>query len=99
MATPGWRARIARAATSPSSVWVGGIRMSTIAMSGGSASMAASSSLAVSGLGGDLEPGLAEQRGDPLADEQVVVRDHDPHGSSAQTVVPPPGGLTTRSVP
>ena len=42
-----------------------------------------------------LDPGLLEQRHDPLADEQVVVRDHDPHGSSAVIVVPAPGGLVT----
>ena len=51
------------------------------------------------GLGRHLEPGLAEQRGDPLADEQVVVRDHDPHGSSALTVVPAAGRADTRSRP
>ena len=73
--------------------------MSTIATSGSCASTSRSSSSAVAGLPGHLDPGLLEQRRDPLADEQVVVRDHDPHGSSAVIVVPAPGGLVTYSLP
>jgi hypothetical protein len=44
---PGWRRRISCAAWMPSSVWVGGMRMSTMATSGSWRSTAASSSSAV----------------------------------------------------
>ena len=53
----------------------------------------------VVGLRHDVEPALAQERGDALAHEHVVVGDHDPHGSSAVTVVPAPAGLVTRSRP
>ena len=49
--TRGCAARIASAARRPSSVWVGGIRMSTIATSGGSRSTCSSSASAVAALG------------------------------------------------
>ena len=65
---PGRRARISCAARSPSSVCVGGIRMSTIATSGSCASTSLSSSSAVPALPADLDPGLLEQRRDSLAD-------------------------------
>ena len=50
-------ARIASAARSPSSVWVGGIRMSMIATSG-RARGPRQELVRVAGLGDDLEPGL-----------------------------------------
>src|SRR6185369_7433280 len=50
-------------------------------------------------LGGDLDAPVPEQADDPAPHEQVVVGDHGAHGSSAITVVPPPGGLATRSRP
>ena len=89
----GWRSRISRAASRPSSVWVGGIRTSTIAMSGWCSSTRRMQLVAVVGLRHDLDAGAPQQRGDALADEQAVVGDHDPHGSSAVTTVPAPGGL------
>ena len=36
---------------------------------------------------------LAQQRDEPLAQQRLVLGDHDPHGSSARIVVPPPAGL------
>ena len=48
--------------------------------------------VAVVGLRRDVEARLLQERGDALAHEQVVVRDHDAHGSSATTVVPCPAG-------
>ena len=36
----------------------------------------------------DLDARARQQRRDALADEDAVVRDHYPHGSSAVTVVP-----------
>src|SRR5215207_3537333 len=50
-------------------------------------------------LGGDFDARLAQERGEAVANDQVVVGDHDAHGSSALTVVPPPGGLETCSSP
>src|SRR3954452_11723325 len=46
-----------------------------------------------------VDPGAAQEEFDACAGEQAVVRDHDPHGSSAMTTVPVPGGLTTRRLP
>ncbi len=73
--------------------------MSTIATSGSCSVDRAQQLLGLVRLGGHLDAALLQQRRDPLAHEQVVVRDHDAHGSSAVTVVPAPGGLTTRSLP
>ena len=61
------RARISRAARMPSSVCVGGMRMSTIATSGGCASTSRRRSSAGRALGDDLEAGLGEQPRDALA--------------------------------
>ena len=58
----------------------------------GAPSTARSSSSASSTSAATSRPHSSQQRGDPPADEQVVVRDHDPHGSSAVTVVPAPAG-------
>ena len=46
-----------------------------------------------------LEAGLVEQPHEPLAQQDAVLGDHDPHGISALTRVPPPRGLQTRSRP
>ena len=47
----------------------------------------------------DLEPVLVQQRARALAQEDAVLGDHDAHGISALTRVPPPCGLQTRSRP
>src|SRR5262249_4043541 len=47
----------------------------------------------------DLEPVVGQETGDPLAQQQRVVRDHYAHGISACTRVPCPGGLSTVSRP
>ena len=44
-------------------------------------------------------PARRSSDGDALAHQQVVVGDHDPHGSSALTTVPAPAGLVTSSRP
>ena len=51
--------------------------------------------VAVLGLRDDLDVVLAQQRDDALAQQRVVLDDHDPHGSSARIVVPSPGRLVT----
>ena len=55
--------------------------------------------LRVAGLPDDLHPGLLEQPHDPLAQQHRVLGDDYAHGITARTVVPPPGGLTTSSLP
>ena len=55
--------------------------------------------LRVGRLGDDLDALAAHERRDALAQQPAVVGDHDPHGSSAVTTVPAPGGLRMRSVP
>src|SRR4029079_9151771 len=46
----------------------------------------------------DLDGVLRQQAGNALADERCVVGDYDPHGNSAQTVVPRPASLVIDSV-
>src|SRR5439155_382035 len=53
----------------------------------------------VLGLGDDLDLVLAEQRDQALAEQQRVLGDHDPHGSSSSIVVPAPRGELIRSSP
>jgi len=53
----------------------------------------------VLGLGDDVDRALAQQRDDALAQQRVVLDDHDAHGSSARIVVGPPAGLVTLSAP
>ena len=55
--------------------------------------------LGVTGLGDDLEAGVAEQPRRALAEQDRVVGDHDPHGSSTISRVPAPSGLSTSSRP
>ena len=47
----------------------------------------------------DLEPVVAEQSRESVAQERQVFGDHDPHGITARTVVGPPGGLVTLERP
>ena len=49
--------------------------------------------------GDDLVSAVLEQAPEPLAQQHLVLGDHDPHGSSAVSVVPAPGSLSMRSVP
>ena len=70
--------------------------MSTIATSGRCSSTALQQLLRARRLRHHVDPGAAQDRDDARPDEQAVLRDHDTHGSSAVTVVPAPGGLTTR---
>ena len=54
---------------------------------------------AVLGLRDDVDPLLAQQRDDPLAQQRLVFGDDYSHGSSACTVVPSPGLLRTTRMP
>ena len=47
----------------------------------------------------DLEAAILEQADQTLAQQREVLGDHDPHGSSALSVVGPPAGLSTTSDP
>src|SRR5581483_1529402 len=55
--------------------------------------------VAVGDGGDDVEAVVAQKPREAVAKEREVLRDHDPHGSSALTTVGPPGGLTTANVP
>ena len=73
--------------------------MSTIAMSGRSRRAAWTSASAVGDRIDDLEPVVAEQARQPVAQQREILGDQDAHGSSAWTVVGPPGGLVTVNRP
>ena len=73
--------------------------MSTIARSGSLAQDRVDERVGVGDLGDDVEVVVAEQPGEPVAQEREVLGDHDAHGSSARIVVGPPAGLCTVSVP
>ena len=77
---------MASAATSPSSVNVGGMRMSTIATSGCSLATIRRSFCASSTLPTTSRPAALEQACCSLPQEHCVVGDHDAHGISARTV-------------
>ena len=47
----------------------------------------------------DREAVVAQQPGEPVAEQREVFGDQDSHGSSARSVVPPSDGLTMSSVP
>ena len=64
----------------PSSVCVGGIRMSTTAASGRFSGDLADEGLRVTHCCHDVDPGVGEDGGDALPGEHRVVGDHDPHG-------------------
>ena len=49
--------------------------------------------------GDDLVAGVLEQPPQALAQERLVLGDHDAHGSSATTAVPSPRGLETLTLP
>ncbi len=84
--------RISCAASSPSFVYVGGMRMSMTATSGGSAATSRSSSSRGARLGRDLDAVLGEQPREALADDDGVVGEDHAHGIAAVTRVPPAGG-------
>ena len=85
IATLGWRARISRAARSPSSVWVGGMRMSTIARSGRCAvDLRAAARRRSPTCAATSTPASRSSAASPSRTMQVVVGDHDAHGSSAR---------------
>jgi hypothetical protein len=46
-----------------------------------------------------LVPGVFEKPAEALSQQDLVLGDHDSHGSSATTTVPPPAGLSTVRVP
>ena len=92
MPIAGWRRRISCAAWIPSSVCVGGMRMSTIATSGACASTAASSSSGSAAWATTSMSSPRRKRRDALAQQAAVVGDHDPHGSSAVTRCRRPAG-------
>ena len=68
-----------RAATRPSSVWVGGMRMSTIATSGLCIATCRSRSSGLSDWREHLEARVLEQPDDTLAEEDRVLGDDDAH--------------------
>ena len=90
-ADAGVLARISSAARRPSSVCVGGSRMSTIDHVGlvGVAPCASSSS-ASPHWATTSKPASLEQAGEALAQQHAVLGDRYPHGISARTRVPPP---------
>ena len=69
--------------------------MSTIATSGPGPLDQLEQLLAVAREADDLEAGLLEQPGEPFAQDHGVVGQSYPHGISARSVVPRPGGLET----
>ena len=77
-----------RAARTPSSVCVGGIRMSMTATSGCLRAIAPIRLDGVPDLGGDLEAGVGEDARDALADQRGVVGDHDLHAAALRTASP-----------
>ena len=47
----------------------------------------------------DLVAGVVEEPGEPFAQQHLVLGDHDPHGSSATSVVPGPFETTSNEPP
>ena len=87
------------AARRPSSVWVGGIRTSTITASGACSSTARRSASPSSASPTTSNPARRTSDGDALAHQQVVVGDHDSHGSSAIDDGPARRGARDPQVP
>ena len=79
MPTPGYRLRISRAVRMPSSVNVGGMRMSRMTTSGGLALMAASSS-APEVRWRSPRRRVSEEQGQAAAEQPGVFGDRYPHG-------------------
>ena len=73
--------------------------MSTIATSGARSRTIARRSSAVSQRADHFESVVGEETLEALAQEHAVFGDHDPHGISALTRVPPPSGVQIRSRP
>ena len=48
-------------------------------------------------LADDVDPGVGEQPREPVAEERLVVGDHDPHGSSARISCAPSGRVTVEA--
>ena len=92
-------ARIVAAARRPSSVCVGGIRMSTIATSGLWARTLRSRSSASPAWATTSMPASSSSRATPSRSRTLVLGDDDSHGILARTVVPSPGGLSTSRRP
>ena len=75
MATSGNSSRIVLAASSPSTVWVGGIRMSTSTRSGTSSRTRSISEVGVARLPDHFEARPRQEARQPRAQEDVVVGD------------------------
>ena len=99
IAISGIERRSSSAARSPSSRKFGGSRMSTIAMSGRSRRAAWTSASPSATASTTSNPLSREQARQPVAQQGEILGDQDAHGSSARTVVGPPGGLVTVSRP
>ena len=80
---PGWERLISVAATSPSSAFPGGIRTSTIAISGVYEPHLQEKVVRVGAAPDDLVAGLLEQRRDPLPEKRIVVGDDHAERSRA----------------
>ena len=87
------------AARRPSSVWVGGIRTSSSGEVGLVPLDGDERGLGVADGLDDLDAVGREQTDQPVAQEDRVLGDHDPHGISALSTVGPPTGLVTVRVP
>ena len=81
--TSGCSAGSARRPRRPSSVWVGGMRMSTTATSGSARSHRSPEPVGVADRRDDLEARVREHPREALAEQRGVVGDHDAHGISA----------------
>ena len=99
IAVSGARSRSSSAARSPSSRNVGGMRMSTIAMSGRSRSTACTSASPSPTAATTSMPVVAQQPRQPVAQQREILGDHGAHGSTASITVGPPAGLASRSEP
>ena len=73
--------------------------MSTTASAGLCSPIARRRPIGVADRGGHVVPCVLEEANEPLAQERLILGDHDPHGSSATTSVPCPGGLAIVTFP
>lgn len=78
-------ARIASAARRPSSVWVGGMRMSTIATSGRCSRVALSKCIGLADLSNDLESRVGKQTCDSFAYQDRIISQDEPQGHGRST--------------
>ena len=79
MAISGNSSRITRAASSPSVLWVGGIRMSATTKSGVLLANQREQLPTVTGLPHHIEPRTVQQAGQTLPKQQIVIGHHHPH--------------------